>query len=85
MPTMGAADRGDVPGMAGNCQPIVHSGSDSAPDERWVAAALMTGNQQDHSIVLRDRALQRPVDGLPGPVEAMAMEVEDAIGLDPAG
>ena len=84
MPAMGAADRGDVSGMPGNRQPIVNRGTYPSPHQRRVAAAFMPGDQQDHSVTLRNRTFQLPVNRFPSPIEAVTVQVEDSIRLDPA-
>jgi hypothetical protein len=59
-------------------------GPDSAPLERRLALALMAGNQQQDAIVILDCPFQRAVDGDPCPVETMAVQIKDAVRLDPA-
>lgn len=76
--------RGDARGMARGRQPVMHRGPDSAPFERRIALALMAGYQQQDAVARRNRPFQRPVDRLPGPIQAVAMEIEDPVGLHPA-
>lgn len=78
---MGSADRCDASGMARNRQPVVNRRTDPAPHQRRVAATFMAGNQQDDPVSLGNRPIQRPIDRFPRPVEAVTMQVEDAVGL----
>ena len=78
---MSAPHRSDAPGMPGRGQPIVNRGPNSTPFERRLALAFVAGNQQDHALSRRDGTLECPVDRLPCPVEVMAMEIKDAVGL----
>ena len=66
-------------------QPIMDYGADSAACNGWIALAFMARNQEQNPVARGNRALQRPVDRVPGAVETMPMQVEHPVGLDPAG
>lgn len=71
--------------VPGSLQPVVDCGANFAPLHGHVAGAGMAGDQQYDSFTSGDCALQAAIDGPPGAVEAVAMEVDDAIGFDRAG
>ena len=82
--SMSAPHRGDPGRVAGNRQPVVNCRPDSTPFERRLAPSLMTRDQEQDPVARGDRSLQRPVDRLPGAVQAVAVEVQRAIRLDPS-
>jgi hypothetical protein len=84
MPPVSAANRRDLGGMARGVKPVVDRRSDSSSLDGWVAGAVMSGDQQQHAISAVDRRFERAVDRTPGLVEAHAVQVEDAVGLDGA-
>lgn len=59
-------------------------GADPAALDRRVALPGMAGDQQDDPLLVNERLFNRPVDGLPGALQAVAMKVDDTIGLDHA-
>ena len=77
-------DRGDFRGMAGDRQPIVNRRPNAPALDRRLARAGMTGDEQDDAIATADGLVQAAVDRRPGPVKAVAMQVDDPIGLDRA-
>jgi hypothetical protein len=46
-----APNRGDARSMARNRQPIVYGGANPASLEGWVTPSLVTGNQQQNSVI----------------------------------
>ena len=85
MAAMRAPHSGNPRRMAGNRQPVMNGGSNSAAFQRRIAFAFMPGNQEQYAISRGDGPLQRPVDRLPRPVQRMAVQVEHAIGFQAAG
>lgn len=65
-------------------QPIMDRGADPAAFNGWVAPALMARDEEQNPVAGRNRALQRPVDRIPGAVEAVPVQVEHPVGLDAA-
>ena len=76
--------RRDAQRMPGMGQPIMDRGPDPASFERRVPLPLMAGNQQQNPVPGSDRPLQRAVNGIPSAIEAVAVEIEDPVGIDPA-
>ena len=54
-------------------------GADRASSDRWLAGALVAGNQEDDPIAVNDGAVQLAVNGAPRRVEAHTMQVDDSI------
>ena len=71
--------------MAGRRKPVVNGRPDTPPFQRWFALALVTGDEEQDTVASDDRALQRAVDRLPGPIEIVSVEVDDPVGLDGSG
>jgi hypothetical protein len=85
MPRMGPANRRD-PGRVTRCrEPVVNGGADLAALDRRLAPPMMARDEQDKAIPGIARAFQGEVDGPPGAVEAVAVEIDDPIGLKRAG
>lgn len=59
-------------------------GPDSSPLERRIAPSFMAGDEEQDPVSGTNRALQRAVDRLPCAVEAVAVQIERSVGLDPA-
>ncbi len=79
--TMGPSDgRYPLP-VARCCEPVVDRRADSPALHGRIAGPGMAGDQQQHPLVVNDRLLQGPVDRLPGAIEVVAMEVDDAVRL----
>lgn len=70
--------------MAGSRQPVVDRGANPAAFERRFALALMPRDQQQYPVSGGNRALQSAIDRLPCPIEAVAMQIQRPVGLDPA-
>lgn len=71
--------------VAGSRQPIVDSGPDPATFQGWIALSFMPGDQQHDTLATCYGPLQCPVDRQPGAIQAMAVEIEHAIRVDPSG
>ena len=76
--------RSDTSCMARSGQPVVYGGTDFPALNGRFSLALMPRNQQQNPVAGRDRALKCPVDRIPGAIEAMTMQVEDPIWVDPS-
>jgi hypothetical protein len=76
---------GNVPRMPRRVEPVVDGRADRAAADRRLARAVMAGDEENDPVAARDRLIERPVDRPPGGVEAHAVQVDDAIGLDTAG
>src|SRR5258708_25794629 len=78
---MGAAHRGNRTGMRRGGQPVVHCGADFAALYRRIARAVMTRDQQQHTLAAGDRLIEAAVDRGPGAVEVQTVEIKHAIGI----
>src|SRR5260221_8319230 len=78
---MRATHRGNRTRMPRRGQPVVHRGPDFAPLYRRIARAVMTGDQQQHTLAAGDRLIEPAVDRRPGAVEVQTVKVEHAIGI----
>jgi hypothetical protein len=84
VPPMRSAHRRDFSSVGRRGKPIVDRGTDPAALHGGLARPGMASDQQDHPLAVNDRLPERAVDGVPGGVEPMAMEVDNAIRLDAA-
>lgn len=84
MATVGAPDCGNPRRMAGSRQPVVHRGANPAAFQRRFALALMPSDQQQNPVSGGDRPLQSTVNRLPCAIQAVAMQIQRAVRLDPA-
>lgn len=84
MATVRRSHCSDARGMPGYAQPVVNGSPNPTANEWRIPLAFMAGYQQQHPFAGSNRLLQRSVDRFPGPVEAVAMEVENPVGIDPA-
>ena len=84
MPPVSTTNGGDLRRVTRCLEPVVDRGADRSAADRRLARAMMTGDQEQHAFVARDRLLQRAVDGTPRTVEAHPVKVDNAIGLDSA-
>lgn len=82
MTAMRAPHRGDAGRMPRVSQPVVDGGANPAAFQRRVALPFMTGDEQQDSLVCRNCALQRAVNGFPGSIQVVAMKINDLIGFD---
>ena len=79
---MRAPDGGDIPSVAGSGQPGINGGPDPPTLDGRFARAMMTGDQEDHSIAGSDRPVELGVDCLPCAVEVQSVKIDDAVRLD---
>ena len=79
---MSAAYGRDFLSVGRSGEPVMNRGPNSAPLDRRLAGPGMAGNQQQHSFSVNQGALQRPIDGTPGGVEIVTMQVDDAVRFD---
>ena len=70
-----AADRRDVRRVPGRSQPIMDRRTDPAPLKGRVAGPRVAGNQEQNAVTCRDLSLKRAIDRLPGPVQAVPVQV----------
>jgi hypothetical protein len=85
MPRMGSANRRD-PGRVARCRkPVVNGGADLAAQDRRLARTMMARDEQDEAIPGIACAFQGDIDGPPGAVETVTVEVDDPVGLERAG
>lgn len=73
---------GDIRGMARGREPVVNRGADLAALDRWLAGAVVAGNQQHQPVARGNGSLKAGVDCAPGGVEVHAVKVEHAVGPD---
>ena len=85
MAAMRAPHRGNPRCMPRHGQPVVNGGTNSAALQRWIAAPLVAGDQQQNPVTGSNSAIQRMVDGGPGSIQSMAVEIEHPVRLDPPG
>ena len=76
--------RGNPRGMARCRQPVMNGGPDSAAFQWRLALALMPCDEEQHPVSCSNRALQPMIDGLPGAIETVAVEIDRSIGHDPS-
>jgi hypothetical protein len=84
MATVGAPDCGNPRRMTGSRQPVVHRGANPTAFQRQFALALMPRDQQQNPVTGGNRPLQSSVDRLPSAIEAVAMQIQRSVRLDPA-
>ena len=84
MSAMRASHGGDLVGMAGGGEPVVHGGADAAALDWRLARPVMAGDQEQEPITTCDRLFEAAVDRSPCRVEVHAMKVENSVGLDRA-
>lgn len=85
MPRMGSANCRD-PGCVARCrEPVVNGGADLATQDRRLARTMMARDEQDEAIAGIACAFQGEIDGPPGAIEAVAVEIHDPVGLERAG
>ena len=82
MPPVCATHGGNPRGVTGSREPVVNSSSNLATVDRWLAGAVVAGNEQHDPVAACDRLLKDAVDRVPRLVEIVTVEVEDAIGFD---
>lgn len=86
MTTMSAPNRSDLRRVPRRREPVVHGSTDGAPADRWIAGALMAGDQENKTLASLDCLLERTVDRSPRSVEAHSMQVHHPIWSgSPAG
>lgn len=85
MPAVRPADRRDMRGMARCLQPVVDGRPNSAAFNGRIAGTMVSGDQQDHAVPGRNRALQASIDNSPRPVEIHAVQVDHQIRFDAPG
>ena len=81
MARMRPANGGDARGMARHREPVMNGGADLASLDGWFSPPVVTCDEQDKAVAGVFRPLQRQVDRPPRAVEAVAMEIHDAVGL----
>jgi len=62
----------------------VNRGPNSAALQRRFALTLMAGNQQHDPVPGGNRPLQSKVNRLPCTIEAVAMQIQRSVGIDPS-
>ena len=82
MAAMGAANGGDLPSVARRGEPVVDRRANPPALDRRVAGPGVAGNQQKHPLGVNERVFKRPINGLPGALEVMAVQVDDPVGLN---
>ena len=82
---MGATNRGDFVSVARGREPVVDRRADPPALDRRIAGPGMAGNQQKHPFTVNEGVFQRPINGLPGAIQIMAMKIDNSVGLDRAG
>ena len=85
VPRMRSADRGNARGVAGHGQPVVHRGADLASLDRRLTRPVVAGDEKDEPVACIFRPLEGKVDRPPCAVESVAVQVDDAVGLDRTG
>ena len=84
MATVGAPHCGNPRRMAGSRQPVVHRGANPAAFQRRFPLALMPRDKQQYPVSGGNRPLQSAVNRLPCAIEAVAMQIQRPVRLDPA-
>lgn len=59
-------------------------GPNAPANQRRIAGPLMPGDEQHQPLAPRDCTLEAAVDGLPCRIQAVPVEVDDAVRLDGA-
>ena len=84
MARVGSADGGDPGRVARDGQPVVYRRTDFSALDRWFPGAMMARHEQDEAVSGALGPLERQVDRPPRAVEAMAVKINDAVGLERA-
>ena len=71
--------------VAGCGQPVMNGRPDTSPFQRRLPFPFVARDQEQDAVARGDRSIQCAVDGFPGPVQAMAVKIDDPVGLDTAG
>jgi hypothetical protein len=84
MAAVSTPDRGNHRRVARCRQPVVHGSPDSTAFEGRLAVALMAGDEQHHPVPGSNRALEPLIDGLPGAIKTVAVEIDRSIRHHPS-
>lgn len=76
---MRSANRSNSVGVTRMSEPIVNGGTDLAALDRRCPWPRMAGNQQDDPILGFNSRLDPAINGAPGPIETVAVQVEDPV------
>jgi len=77
---MGRPNRGDPTRVTRGRQPIMHRRPDLAALDRWFAPRRVAGDEEDDAVPGIDGARESVVNGVPSPIERVAVKVDRAIG-----
>jgi hypothetical protein len=79
---MRSADCGDLPGVAGGGEPVMHCSADLAALHRWSAGPVMPRDKQQQPLPAVNGKLERAIDRVPSAVEVHPVKIEDPVRLD---
>ena len=85
MAPMRSPDGSDFLSVPGGGEPVVDGSADPSALDRRLARPRMAGDQKQHPFPVNHRPFQRGIDGPPGSVQTMAVQVDDAVRLDLPG
>ena len=85
MAAMSTADGGDSHSVARRRKPVVDGGANPPALDWRIARPSMAGNQKEHPFTVNKRLFKCAINGLPGALQVMAVEIDNAVGLDRAG
>jgi len=60
----------------------MNGGTDASALNWRLTRTMVTGDQQNDPVTMRDRLLEAAVDGGPGSIESHSVKIEHAVGLD---
>jgi hypothetical protein len=78
---VGSANGGDARSVARDGKPVVDRRADLAPLHGRLARTMVPGDEEDEAFSRMFRPLERKVDRPPCTVEAVSVEIDDAVGL----
>ena len=81
VPGVGSTNRRDAGSMTRGRKPVVDRRPDLAPLHGRLARAMVAGHKQDQAVPGIFRPLERKVDRPPSTVEAVAVKIDDSVGL----
>ena len=76
---------GDTRSMPGCGKPVVHCSAYPAAVKGRITFPFMTGDQQQNSFATGNCTLERTIDGDPGAIQRVTMQVENPVRLDLSG
>jgi len=79
-----STNRSDFGRVSVHREPVVNRSANPPALDGRISRAMVTGDQQDNTLMIHNGLIESAVDGRPGPIQAHAVEVESSIRLQAA-